>query len=106
METLARASRCTTALLPQCRSLLPAPLALQSCLVSSEYGRGTKAALLLAERAVQMFEILPALTSQIGKAPVPDSSISARQRERERGRLASGQGPLENSKELGVLCLA
>lgn len=52
--------------LPQCRSLLPALLALQSWLVSSEYGKGTKAALLLAERAFQMFEILPELTSQMG----------------------------------------
>ncbi|KAI9530014.1 hypothetical protein NQZ68_008253 [Dissostichus eleginoides] len=71
--------------LPRPWSLLCALLALQSWLESSEYGKGTKAALLLAERAVQMFRILPALTSMGEAAPAPNSLISSRQREKEVG---------------------
>lgn len=100
------ASCCPAETLPRCRSLLLAPLALQSWLVSSEYGKGTKAALLLAERAGQMFRILPALTSQMGEAaPAPNSLISAR-RERERGRLAPGRAEAagELSGAEGVAC--
>lgn len=36
--------------------------------ISSENGKGTKEALLLAERAVQMFDIQPAVTSLMGEA--------------------------------------
>ncbi len=99
--------RCVGAVpLPRCRRLLPALLALQSWLVSSEYGKGTKAALWLAERAVQMFEILPALTSQMGEAaPAPNSLISARQRERDRRMACSRAGATEEvSGAGGVLC--
>lgn len=70
-------------------------LALQSWLVSTEYGKRTKAALLLAERAVQMFRILPELKSQMGEAASASKSLtSARQieKERERGQLAPGLG--------------
>lgn len=67
-------------------------LALQSWLVSTEYGKGTKAALLLAERAVQMFRILPELTSQMGEAASASKSLtSASQIEREKeGSLLQG----------------
>lgn len=82
-----------------CRSLLPAPLAPQSWLVSSEYGKETKAALLLAERAVQMCEMLPALTSHMGEAaPPPNSLISARQREREASSRAGATGELTGAE--------
>lgn len=52
---------CSAALLRSWSLLL-----LQSWPVSSEHGKGTKAALLLAECAVQMLEIQPALTYQVG----------------------------------------
>lgn len=39
----------------------------KASLLSCEYGKGIKAALSLAECAVQMFKMLPALTSQLGE---------------------------------------
>lgn len=106
-----RGASCCTAVLLQrlCPGaggpLLPALLALQSWLVSSEYGKGTKAALLLAERAIQMFGILPELTSQMGEAaPAPNSLISARQREK-KGAACSRVGATgELSGAEGVVC--
>ena len=95
---------CPAVLLPQCRSLPPAPLALQSWLVSSEYGKGTKAAF-IAGWTCRPDVRDPAsadLPNGGEAAPAPNSLISARQRERERGRLASAQGPLQSSQ--GAVC--
>lgn len=62
---------------------------------------GTKAALLLAERAVQMFRILPALTSQNGEAASSKSLTAARQRVKE-GGLLQGGGHWRGAE--GVVC--
>lgn len=96
---------------PQCRSLLPACCLPHRLFKAGQpgrgYGKGTKAALLLAERAVQMFRILPALTSQMGReaAPAPNSLISARQarREGEGGRAAGQRGHRRALQDLGFL---
>lgn len=80
-------------------------LALQSWPVSSEYGKGTKAALMLAERAVQMFESLPELTSQMGEAaPAPNSLISDRQREKKREACSRAGATGELPGAEGVVC--
>lgn len=55
----------------------------KASLLSCEYGKGIKAALSLAECAVQMFKMLPALTSQLGEKFI----IGQAEREREKGGL-------------------
>lgn len=86
---------CPAVLLPQCRSLPPAPLALQSWLVSSEYGKGTKAAF-IAGWTCRPDVRDPAsadLPNGGEAAPAPNSLISARQREREKeGGLRQARG--------------
>lgn len=67
---------------------------------------------MLAERAVQMFRILPALTSQMGEAaPSPNSLILSRQREKEvgcsraraSGKLSGAEGVASSVTTLGLI---